>query len=129
MRLSSKLTILYSVPDARVTQSCCDAQGKPEFGYTRKDIILIGGGLIGFGFALYYGLQAGGVDALVAGNFVQLFIILGICLGYISTYFIRVANKVPSVPLLWLALLARRSARCPAAWMRPRVHPRVRRRI
>ena len=68
-------------------------QGKPEFGYTRKDIILIGGGLIGFGFAMYYGLQAGGVDPLVAGNFVQLFVILGICLGYISTYFIRVANK------------------------------------
>lgn len=42
---------------------------------------------------MYYGLQAGGVDPLVAGNFVQLFVILGICLGYISTYFIRVANK------------------------------------
>ncbi len=69
-------------------------QGKPEFGYTRKDIILIGGGLIGFGFALYYGLQAGGVDALVAGNYVQLFVFVGICLGYISTYFYRVANKV-----------------------------------
>ena len=69
-------------------------QGKPEFGYTRKDIILIGGGLIGFGFALYYGLQAAGVDALVAGNYVQLFVFVGICLGYISTYFYRVANKV-----------------------------------
>ena len=73
-------------------------QGKPEFGYTRKDIILIGGGLIGFGFAMYYGLQAGGVDPLVAGNFVQLFVFLGICLGYISTYFIRVANKACASP-------------------------------
>ena len=74
-------------------QGCALAQGKPEFGHTRKDIILIGGGLIGFGFVMYYGLQAGGVDPLVAGNFVQLFVILGICLGYISTYFLRVANK------------------------------------
>jgi hypothetical protein len=121
--------MFYGVPRARDTQRCCDAQGKPEFGYTRKDIILIGGGLIGFGFALYYGLQAGGVDALVAGNFVQLFVILGICLGYISTYFIRVANKVLNLPLLWLSLLVRRSARCPAGRMRPRTCLLVRRRI
>lgn len=32
-------------------------QKNTEFGYSRKDIILIGAGLIGFGFALYYGLQ------------------------------------------------------------------------
>lgn len=36
--------------------SCC-LQKNTEFGYSRKDIILIGAGLIGFGFALYYGLQ------------------------------------------------------------------------
>lgn len=28
-----------------------------EFGYSRKDIILIGAGLIALGFAMYYGLQ------------------------------------------------------------------------
>lgn len=69
-----------------------NADEKP-FGYTRKDVILLGGGIIGFGYALYYGLQAAGVDALVAGNFVQLFVFLGIGVGYISTYLLRVANK------------------------------------
>lgn len=65
-----------------------------QFGYTRKDVILLGVGIIAFGYALYYGLQAAGVDELVAGNFVQLFVFLGIGVGYISTYLFRVANKV-----------------------------------
>jgi len=34
------------------------------------------------------------VDPLFAGNVVQLTIVLGISLGYISTYVFRVANKV-----------------------------------
>lgn len=34
-------------------------QKSTEFGYSRKDVILIGGGLIGAGYALYYGLQVG----------------------------------------------------------------------
>ena len=38
-----------------------------EFGYSRKDIILIGVGLIALGYALYYGLQATGMDAGFAG--------------------------------------------------------------
>ncbi|CAL8472309.1 g11852 [Coccomyxa elongata] len=70
-----------------------DRADQKPFGYTRKDVILLGGGIIGFGYALYYGLQAAGVDALVAGNFVQLFVFLGIGVGYISTYLFRVANK------------------------------------
>ncbi|EIE23386.1 hypothetical protein COCSUDRAFT_53324 [Coccomyxa subellipsoidea C-169] len=68
-------------------------EGDKPFGYTRKDVILLGGGIIGFGYALYYGLQAAGVDSLVAGNVVQLFVFLGIGVGYISTYLFRVANK------------------------------------
>lgn len=32
-------------------------QRNTEFGYSRKDVILIGGGLIGAGYAMYYGLQ------------------------------------------------------------------------
>lgn len=32
-------------------------QRNTEFGYSRKDVILIGAGLIGAGYALYYGLQ------------------------------------------------------------------------
>ena len=75
-----------------------------QFGYTRKDVILLGGGIIGFGYALYYGLQAAGVDALVAGNFVQLFVFLGIGVGYISTYLFRVANKVCPPLRLYLGL-------------------------
>jgi len=39
-----------------------------EFGYSRKDVILIGVGLIAFGYALYYGLQANGMEAGYAGN-------------------------------------------------------------
>ena len=38
-----------------------------EFGYSRKDVILIGVGLIAFGYALYYGLQANGMEAGYAG--------------------------------------------------------------
>lgn len=34
------------------------------------------------------------MEAGFAGNVVQLFIFLGICVGYISTYIFRVANKV-----------------------------------
>ena len=72
-------------------------QESVEFGYTRKDVILIGAGLIGAGYALYYGAQAFGVEATTAGNYVQLFIFLVICVGYISTYIFRVANKVRAV--------------------------------
>ena len=39
------------------SEPVCCLQKNTEFGYSRKDIILIGAGLIGFGFALYYGLQ------------------------------------------------------------------------
>ncbi|CAK0787782.1 hypothetical protein CVIRNUC_011004 [Coccomyxa viridis] len=67
--------------------------GATPFGYTRKDVILLGVGILGFGYALYYGLQAAGYDALVAGNSVQIFVFLGIGVGYISTYIFRVANK------------------------------------
>lgn len=42
---------------------------------------------------MYYGAQAFGVDATTAGNYVQLIIILGICIGWIGSYLFRVANK------------------------------------
>ena len=38
-------------------------QRNTEFGYSRKDVMLIGGGLTGAGFALYYGLQVGAATA------------------------------------------------------------------
>jgi hypothetical protein len=65
-----------------------------EFGYSRKDIFLIGGGLIALGYVMYYGLQATGMEAGIAGNWVQAIIFMGICVGYISTYIYRVATKV-----------------------------------
>ncbi len=43
---------------------------------------------------MYYGLQATGMDAGMAGNYVQLVIFLGICVGWIGSYLFRVANKV-----------------------------------
>jgi hypothetical protein len=64
-----------------------------EFGYSRKDIIIIGGGLIGVGYASYYGLQAAGVEPGMAGNFVQAGIFLGICIGWVGSYLYRVATK------------------------------------
>jgi hypothetical protein len=65
-----------------------------EFGYSRKDIFLIGAGLIGLGYAMYYGLQATGMEPGIAGNWVQAIIFLGICVGWVSTYLYRVATKV-----------------------------------
>eukprot|EP00899_Mesostigma_viride_P020958 jgi/Mesvir1/28864/Mv09986-RA.1 len=63
------------------------------FGYTRKDVLLICFGVLMFGIGLKYGLEAVGVDSLVAGNAVQLIVVLGLCLGWVSTYFFRVFNK------------------------------------
>lgn len=65
-----------------------------EFGYSRKDVLLIGAGLIGLGYAMYYGLQATGMEPGLAGNWVQLIIFMGICVGWVSTYIFRVATKV-----------------------------------
>lgn len=64
-----------------------------EFGYSRKDVIIITFGLIALGYGLYYGLQAMGMEAGYAGNWVQFIIFMGICVGWISTYLFRVATK------------------------------------
>lgn len=65
-----------------------------EFGYSRKDVVLIGVGLIALGYGLYYGIQAAGVDPLMAGNITQLVIIVGLCVLWIGSYVFRVMNKV-----------------------------------
>ena len=46
-------------------------QKNTQFGYSRKDVIIIGVGLIGGGYVLYYGLQATGMEPGIAGNWVQ----------------------------------------------------------
>lgn len=71
-----------------------------EFGYSRKDVVLIGVGLVALGYALYYGIQAAGVDALMAGNITQLIIIVGLCIVWVGSYVFRVMNKVcaPGTP-------------------------------
>jgi hypothetical protein len=46
-------------------------------------------------------LQATGMDAGMAGNFVQATIFMGICVGWVSTYLWRVANKVGGSAAKW----------------------------
>ena len=62
-------------PDLR---SPNDTPQAPGFLYTRAGVIAIGVGLTGAGYALYYGLQANGVDPIWAGNIVQLTFVLGL---------------------------------------------------
>ncbi|KAG6554595.1 hypothetical protein Mapa_003613 [Marchantia paleacea] len=79
-----------------VTPRCEDGSNTDEkipFGYTRKDVILIGVGLLGVGVGLKYGLEAVGVDSARAGNAVQLIMVLGLTVGWISSYVFRVSTK------------------------------------
>ncbi|KAK6788944.1 hypothetical protein RDI58_012743 [Solanum bulbocastanum] len=68
-------------------------QEKTPFGYTRKDVILIGVGVTLLGVGLKSGLEFLGFDPLQAGNVVQLVLVLGLTVGWISTYIFRVSNK------------------------------------
>ena len=81
-------------------------QKNTEFGYSRKDVLIIGVSIFGGGFAMYYGLQAGGLSPGIAGNFVQLFVVLGLCIGWIGSYIFRVANKVSCVVLPSMTVLS-----------------------
>ncbi|GAQ81818.1 hypothetical protein KFL_000920030 [Klebsormidium nitens] len=67
--------------------------GKAPFGYTRKDVLVLGLGVIVAGFALKYGLEAVGVDPLVAGNVIQISFVLGLMILWVFSYVFRVANK------------------------------------
>ncbi|KAJ0985264.1 hypothetical protein J5N97_003620 [Dioscorea zingiberensis] len=68
-------------------------QDKVPFGYSRKDVLLIGLGVTVLGIGLKSGLEFAGVDPLQAGNVVQLVLVLGLTIGWISTYIFRVSNK------------------------------------
>ncbi|KAK3228321.1 hypothetical protein Dsin_008183 [Dipteronia sinensis] len=63
------------------------------FGYSRKDVLLIGVGITLLGVGLKSGLEFVGVDPLQAGNVVQLVIVLGLTFGWVATYIFRVSNK------------------------------------
>jgi hypothetical protein len=66
---------------------------QPSFGYSRKDVLLIGGGIFGAGYAAYYGLQAGGMDAGRAGNYVQAAVFSALTFGWVGSYLWRVGTK------------------------------------
>ncbi|TXG50880.1 hypothetical protein EZV62_023404 [Acer yangbiense] len=68
-------------------------QTKTPFGYSRKDVLLIGVGITLLGVGLKSGLEFVGVDPLQAGNVVQLVIVLGLTFGWVATYIFRVSNK------------------------------------
>ena len=77
-----------------------------QFGYSRKDVLLIGGVLLGGGFALYYGLQSTGMEPGMAGNFVQAGIFLVLCVGWVASYLLRVVNKVSTAVTQWFGSIA-----------------------
>lgn len=78
----------------RPTPALTPLKPPQEFGYSRKDVLIISAALTALGYALYYGLQAGGMEPGMAGNWVQLAISVGLCIGWVSTYLFRVATKV-----------------------------------
>lgn len=92
LRVSTRSTRRFTTTTT-TTRATGDEDPVP-FGYTRKDVMLIGGGLTGAGYGAYYGLQAlGGMDATRAGNAVQLTFVLGLTLAWVGSYVMRVFNK------------------------------------
>ncbi|GLJ14488.1 hypothetical protein SUGI_0234280 [Cryptomeria japonica] len=90
---SSSLKKFRSFSVQGETDSNSSVQEKAPFGYTRKDVLLIGLGVTVLGFGLKYGLEFIGVDSLKAGNVVQLVLVLGLTVGWILTYIFRVSTK------------------------------------
>ncbi|XP_023734553.1 uncharacterized protein LOC111882415 [Lactuca sativa] len=95
--ISKKMTFITprcsnsSTPDGVTDDS--STKSKVPFGYSRKDVLFIGLGVTFFGIGLKSGLEFFGVDPLQAGNVVQLVLVLGLTVGWISTYIFRVSNK------------------------------------
>ncbi|KAL5707752.1 hypothetical protein ACHQM5_018614 [Ranunculus cassubicifolius] len=82
-----------SPPEGGTDESKDSGTAKVPFGYSRKDVLLIGVGVTLLGIGLKSGLEFVGVDPLQAGNVVQLVLVLGLTIGWISTYIFRVSNK------------------------------------
>jgi hypothetical protein len=76
-----------------ISNNSSGTKEKVPFGYTRKDVLLIGVGLTVFGVGLKFGLEAFGVDSLRAGNVVQIVMVAGLTIGWISSYLFRVSTK------------------------------------
>ncbi|XP_062118043.1 uncharacterized protein LOC133831680 [Humulus lupulus] len=91
--------VVFTVPrcsgssDSNNSENDSSNKAKTPFGYNRKDVILIGIGVTALGVGLKSGLEFVGVDPLQAGNVVQLVLVLGLTIGWISTYIFRVSNK------------------------------------
>ncbi|KAK7398790.1 hypothetical protein VNO78_09963 [Psophocarpus tetragonolobus] len=90
----------FSIPRSNSSSNSSGSTDEPSnetqktpFGYTRKDVLLIGLGVTLLGIGLKSGLEFIGVDSLQAGNVVQLVLVLGLTVGWISTYVFRVSNK------------------------------------
>lgn len=92
---ATSTTAMKSKARVVITRAASGDDGEDApFGYTRKDVMLLGGGLTGAGFASYYGLQSfAGMDAVKAGNAVQLTFVLGLTLVWVASYVLRVFNK------------------------------------
>ncbi|GAB4850517.1 hypothetical protein Ancab_029827 [Ancistrocladus abbreviatus] len=94
--LSKKIKVLprsNGSPSSNHIKDDTSDQTKAPFGYTRKDVLLIGVGVTAIGVGLKSGLEYAGVDPLQSGNVVQLVVVLGLTVGWISTYIFRVSNK------------------------------------
>ncbi|RDX81444.1 hypothetical protein CR513_37880 [Mucuna pruriens] len=90
----------FSIPRSSTSSNSSGSTDEPSnetqktpFGYTRKDVLLIGLGVTLLGIGLKSGLEFAGFDSLQAGNVVQLVLVLGLTVGWISTYVFRVSNK------------------------------------
>ncbi|KAG9131647.1 hypothetical protein Leryth_009387 [Lithospermum erythrorhizon] len=97
--VSTNSTLKFDVPrssnssNSSTSKDESSGQTKVPFGYSRKDVILIGVGVTAAGYGLKSGLEFLGVNPLQAGNVVQLVLVLGLTIGWISTYIFRVSNK------------------------------------
>ncbi|XP_068471453.1 uncharacterized protein [Phaseolus vulgaris] len=92
--------VRFSVPRSKSSSNPSGSTEEPSketektpFGYTRKDVLIIGLGITLLGIGLKTGLEFAGIDSLQAGNVVQLVLVLGLTVGWIFTYVFRVSNK------------------------------------
>ncbi|KAJ7975253.1 MAR-binding filament-like protein 1-1 isoform 2 [Quillaja saponaria] len=92
-KVSFSISRSTSSPNPRGSGDESTDQAKTPFGYTRKDVLLLGVGVTVLGIGLKSGLEFAGLDPLQAGNVVQLVLVLGLTIGWISTYIFRVSNK------------------------------------